>query len=187
VRRLIALFVGLMLSWGLAGCAAPQTRAPQATPYFALSPASLGRELSLQQQLRFTFPRGERSFEAYLESDAQAVRLAAMLGGQTALRIVWDGQDLQVRRADWLPEVVDAAAVLSDLQLVYWPLPALQAALPPGWRLEDSGNARRLWRGDELVTDVLYTDRSAQPRHIRIDHPSLPMRLDIESVSADAS
>ncbi|MFT4172708.1 MAG: DUF3261 domain-containing protein [Rhodocyclaceae bacterium] len=183
----MARFASLTMLMVVAACATQNARPPQTTPHFALSPASLGRELSLQQQLRFSFPRGERSFDAYLESDAKEVRLAAMLSGQTALRIVWDGNNLQVRRADWLPEVVDAAAVLSDLQLVYWPLPALRAALPPGWRLEDSAEGRRLWQGDELVTDVHYSDRASEPRHIRIDHPGLHMRLDIESVSADAS
>ncbi|MFA9440377.1 DUF3261 domain-containing protein [Uliginosibacterium sp. sgz301328] len=185
MRRLI---VALLLPV-LAACSFAPTRPyPGDAPYFALPPASLGRELSLQQQLRFVSPNGgDRTLDAYLEADAAAVRLAAMVSGQTAMRIIWDGNDLTSQRADWLPKTVDAAAVLSDLQLVYWPLPALQAALAPGWSLEDDASSRRLVQGGEVVIEVHYSERSGEARHISIDHPRLGMRLEIESASSTAS
>jgi hypothetical protein len=34
--------------------------------------------------------------------------------------------------------------VLDDLQFALWPLPALRAALPAGWQVEQTDNERRL-------------------------------------------
>ncbi len=74
-------------------------RARQAAPVFRLSPASLGKDLAVQQQLSVT-TRGEtQRVDVLLEVDATAVRLALVTMGQTAARLEWDGHKLSETRA----------------------------------------------------------------------------------------
>ena len=106
----------LLLAAALAGCAAtPRTSLPkvaddcrpdQATPVLRLSPASLGKELAVQQQLSVTTRGQTQRVDVLLEVDATTVRLALVTMGQTAARLEWDGQQLSETRSSWLPAVV---------------------------------------------------------------------------------
>ena len=163
----------------LAGCAghAPHPRDDAASAFaLRLSPASLGRELALQQQLTFRFGDTARMFDGLLEADAGEVRLDIQSLGQSALRLRWDGRDLQQRRADWLPQSVRGEEVLSDLQLANWPVSAIRAGLPDGWTVDETAGVRRLLHGADLIETVRYP----APDRIRIEHAYF--KLDIVSV-----
>ena len=147
-RALIAarFLMALALCLLLANCA---IRNPDAAPLvelpaIRLAPAALERSLALEQQLVFVRDGQRREFDALLEADAAQVRLLVQAMGQSAVRLVWDGQRLDERRAAWLPPQVRGERVLGDLQFALWPLPAVRAALPPGWQVEETGNERRL-------------------------------------------
>lgn len=146
----------------MVGCAVGRPIAPPAVPLLQLAPAELGRELALQQRL--TFIRGERreQIDALLEVDGKEVRLLLHQSGQSALRLYWDGQVLTESRADWLPAELNAARVLSDLQLVHWPIEAIQSQLPAGWRVTRGDGSRLLRAGDELVAQVEYLQAHQQ-------------------------
>lgn len=146
----------LAVSWLLTACAAPRPLALAIPPQVQLSPASLGRTLALQQQLRFSDKSGLQSADALLEVDAEEVRLAIQMAGQSVLRLRWDGKHLQQWRADWLPAAVQGERVLGDLQLAWWPLSEINAALPPGWRLVQSATGRQLSYRTEIVTDIRF-------------------------------
>ena len=145
-----------------------------------LPPAGLGRELALQQQLTFVFGKEQRSLDALLEADPAEVRLAVQATGQSALRLRWDGLKLEQQRASWLPPALRGERVLSDLQLAYWPVEAIRAALPVGWRLDVEGGARQLREGGQDVTTVLYP----APDRIEIDQHRENFRLLIATVPA---
>jgi len=146
-----------------------------------LSPASLGRELALQQQLRFRSGQDQRTFDALLEADAKEVRLDIQATGQSALRLRWDGQRLEQHRATWLPKSVRGEQILGDLQLANWPVPAIRAGLPAGWSLVEDGDSRRLRNGDTTVAIVRYP----APDRIEIEHADF--RLSIVSVPVHQS
>jgi hypothetical protein len=139
-----------LLPLALAGCASTALRAP----LLRLAPQDLGRTLSVQQHLQFT--RGDQvmGVDALLEVDASAVQVALLSLGQTALRLRWDGQQLALQRAPWLPPAVSAEQILSDLQLVLWPIEAITAALPPGWALQNAPEGRSLRYGNTVVSTV---------------------------------
>ena len=67
--------------------------------------------------------------------------------GQVAARLDWDGVTLTENRAPWWPQAVSGSRILSDLQLTLWPVAAIQAALPAGWRLVEAGDVRTLTAG----------------------------------------
>ncbi|HMB57061.1 MAG TPA: DUF3261 domain-containing protein [Arenimonas sp.] len=183
-RLIIASFFALTLT----GCAMhPVTRAPapaiSSQPLLRLSPASLGHALALQQQLSFSFGDQQRSMDALLEVDAQEVRLAVQAMGQSALRLRWDGKALEQSRANWLPPTLQGERVLSDLQLAYWPMAEIQAALPSGWTLSEIQGRRELHHDAQLIATISYPEAN----RIEIDEAVDGYRLSILSVPMDGA
>jgi hypothetical protein len=172
------LLVGSLL---LAACADNAPRESAGAPFnldLQLSPASLGHELALQQQLNFHFGQQQRTLDALLEADPNEVRLEIQSMGQSALRLRWDGKHLEQHRAAWLPPALRGEQVLSDLQLAQWPVSAIRAGLPPGWNLLEDRGSRVLRHGDTTVTTVRY------PAPDRIEIERAGFRLSIVSVAA---
>jgi len=165
---LVSLMAACVLAAGMAGCAttgapnAAERPNPAQAPLLRLSPASLGRTLSLEQQItvQYPSPQGEqtRDMLALLEADAAHTRLAAMAGNQVLARIDWDGHDLRVTRSPWAPPELKPERILSDMQLSLWPVAAIQAALPAGWRIDATGGMRQLRAGAEVVAEIRYPD-----------------------------
>ena len=176
----------LLLAASLA-CASACRHAPSppatialATPMLRLSPSALPQPLSLQQRLTFTHGKRHDVVDAMVESDADGTRLVIHAQGQVALRLDWDGKVLKQQRAPWLPAALDGERVLTDLQLVYWPVAAISAALPAGWTLSEIGDRRELHKDGAVVATVEYP----QPLHARLEQRALGYVLDIESSEA---
>ncbi|KFN42944.1 DUF3261 domain-containing protein [Arenimonas oryziterrae] len=179
MRRLIAaLFLAALASACATAPVAPARAPGDAAPLLHLSPAALGRELALQQHLEFRFGKQEQALDALLEADAQDVRLAIQAMGQSALRLHWDGERLEQTRADWVPSALQAERVLSDLQLAYWPVAEIRAALPAGWTLRETEGVRQLLQDTTVVTEV----RMTAPDRIEITQHRDGYRLVIVSV-----
>lgn len=165
----------------IAGCRhVPSQAATMATPALRLAPSALSQPLSLQQRLTFVHGDRRETVDAMVESDADGTRLVIHAQGQVALRLDWDGSALRQQRAPWLPAQLDGERVLTDLQLVYWPLAAISAALPQGWTLTEEGGARVLRKGDAVAATVEYP----QPQQARLQQHALGYTLDIESSEA---
>lgn len=174
--RLIALLASMAL---LVACATPVVRpAPAlAMPALRLPPSALPQPLALQQRL--SFRRGDKhdTVDALVESDGRQTRLVIHAMGQVALRLDWDGHDLHQQRANWLPAALDGERVLTDLQLVFWPVKAISAALPAGWTLVEENGRRVLRHGNTVIASVDYP----QPLHARLQQHALGYTLDIQS------
>lgn len=156
-RCALALVVAVAAPW-MVGCASaplPTANEPD-SPLLRLAPASLGRTLALQQQLTVAARGQTHRLDVILEADADGVRLALMNLGQTVARLEWDGQKLNETRASWWPAAVKGERILSDLQLVLWPAPAISAALPAGWTLDAREEERVLRREGTVVATVNY-------------------------------
>ena len=171
----------------LGACAAiPAARV--ALPQPRLAPASLAMDVSPGQRLRLSTGGDERApavIDAQLDVDAQALRLAGFSFGRRVLMLVWDGVRLDEQRDARWPAQVAAASVLRDIQFVYAPLAELQAAMPPRWRVSESGGRRELrYRG----MPAIVIDYATMPRWrgaVHLDNRLEGYRLDIET--ADAS
>jgi hypothetical protein len=182
LRRLIAAKT-LADAWG--SCASPPPRAaPRETPQLRLAPALLGHPLNLQQHLTLQAPGRDQQLDVLLEADAQHVQLGVVAMGQVAARLAWDGTTLAEERAPWWPQAVSGSRILSDLQLTLWPVAAIQAALPAGWTLAESGNVRTLSQDGEVVTVITHT----APAVVELDQRREHFKLKIESrASGDAA
>jgi hypothetical protein len=180
-------FIFLVVLVCAAGCVHQLSLAEP--PLLRLSPQSLEREWVAQQALSLTAKGPARYFQAALEVDAHAVRLALLSLGQTAASLHWDGVQLTESRASWLPAQVSFERVLSDLQLVFWPAQAIAQALPAGWSLRVEPQERSVCQGDEIVIQVRYgTTHSSAPNssaaHAHLVHKRLGYQLSVQSMSA---
>jgi hypothetical protein len=182
LRRLIA---AATLAGALGACASsPPRAAPRETPQLRLAPALLGHPLNLQQHLTLQAPGRDQQLDVLLEADAQHVQLGVVAMGQVAARLAWDGTTLAEERAPWWPQAVSGSRILSDLQLTLWPVAAIQAALPAGWTLAESGNVRTLSQDGEVVTVITHT----APAVVELDQRREHFKLKIESrASGDAA
>jgi len=178
VQRLIVLLLTCLL---LAACAG-RTRMPAPAvqlPPLRLAPSALAEPLQLQQKLQFRFGPHQRELDALLEADASMVRLAVQAMGQTGVTLQWDGTHLQQKRAPWLPPQVRGERVLDDLQFALWPLPAIRAALPAGWSVDEVDGVRRLRQGDRDWLLLEHVD----PGHQRLRNLAEGYELDILSIN----
>lgn len=184
MRRLIALAFACLL---LAACASrgPMARPQVELPPLRLSPASLGKPLSLQQRLHFVFGAQQRDLDTLLEADPGEVRLLVQAMGQSGVRLGWDGKELQEQRAPWLPPAVRGERVLDDLQFALWPTEAIRAALPSGWTLQEHDGERSLQHDGQTW---LRASGNAENGNATLENLAEGYRLEIESApSAEPS
>ena len=179
MQRLIAIGA---ISAALGACAsAPPPASARETPQLRLAPALLGHPLELQQHLTLQAPgHDQQQLDVLLEADAQHVQLGVVAMGQVAARLAWDGTTLTEERAPWWPQAVSGARILSDLQLTLWPVAAIQAALPAGWSLSESGDVRTLRQDGEVVTLITRTG----PQVVELEQRREHFKLKIESRAA---
>ena len=148
-----------MLLLGLCGC----VTTPQPTPsrpelLLRLAPATLGRELALTQRITMVRDGDRKSFDALLEVDADAVRVALIAMGQTLGTLTWDGKDFTSRVSTHVPPVVTAERIITDVQLAWWPVDVVRAALPPGFELDEVGGTRTLKKDGARFVTVTSTE-----------------------------
>jgi len=173
-------FLSIALACLIAGCA---TQAPQARLGLKLPPSALGATISLQQHLSVEREGRIDYLDAALEVDDRQLDMIGLAMGQLVMSLHFDGITLTSWRHALLPPQVRGEDVLEDIQLTYWPIDAIRAALPAGWRIEDEGLRRTLWSGD---TEVMTIDYGALPRwsgKVTLSNLRYGYRLTIQSVS----
>lgn len=141
-----AIVFALPAALATAGCAAP---GPLLAP---LAPQTLGSSITVRQQITAHFGDDTRQLQVALKVAPRDLKLIGLTAlGQRLFTLSWNGQRAEVTSAVEPLADIDPAHILADLQLAYWPLPALRAALPADLRLEQYGTARVLWRNDQLL------------------------------------
>lgn len=175
---------GLIAVLLASGCVTTPRPPAEAEFGLRLSPASLGRELQLSQ--RVTVVRGDerRSFDAQLEVDGSAVRIAAVAMGQRVATLVWDGTTLVHEVSVHVPPSVTASRILSDVQLAWWPAEAIRAGLPAGYALEEVKGTRVVTQAGRAFASVSYEGAAPAWKLVRLTQPRFGYVLEIESVEA---
>lgn len=180
VRRVLAPPLWALL--GACAAAAPASRDDPDRLRLALSPASFGHALNLQQQVHVEAQGRTIDFDAVLDIAPDAVTLVGLTFGQRMLTLRYDGATLSEERHSALPAEVRGADILSDVQLALWPAGAVRAALPTGWTLNDEGQRRTLVHDARDVARVAYDGLPRWQGQITLDHVQPPYRLVIRSV-----
>ncbi len=184
----------LTLALMTSGCALAPARAPQ-VPVLHLAPCALNQDLNLVQRLTIkklpdaarVFVSGtEHSLDALLQIDQSSLKLAAFALGQRVLTLSWDGQHLDSSRHALLPVAIDSEAVLRDIQLVYWPAPSIQQALPAHWTIAETGRTRTLSYDQVPEVVVNYSAAPAWTGRAQLDNLAEGYSLEIESSVQDS-
>ncbi len=205
IHRLMWLMLAPLMAAlmaGLAACAQGPAAPRLWLPELRLAPAALGASVSLTQRLTIMtlnplqtsalpdaaqLPQGPQTLDVLLEVDSSLVQLAGFALNQRVLTLSWDGAHLQEQRHALLPAAVDGAHVLRDIQLVYWPLAAISAALPMGWTLEESDQERVLAYQGQAQVRIRYraqiVNQARWNGRIELDNQLEHYRLNIESRS----
>lgn len=122
-----------------------------------LPPATLGADIYATQQLRFTHNQQEQTLLAAITVDARHLRLLGLTPqGQRLINIDYDGSTVQSEQSSHLPFTVSARAVLQQLQLAYWPLPALTKHYRQPWSVLESHCQRQLRLEGKPFITVTY-------------------------------
>jgi hypothetical protein len=155
--RSVLVFIAAFL---LAGCASPTTRVSTAEGSRPLlAPQTLGAERSASQIVRGALGERELAINCVVtvkEGAMTIVGLSAM--GVRIFTIKYDGVATSVENTLPIPPQLTPEKLLADLQLVYWPLAALEKPLAAaGWQISESApGTRRLRRDTQLVAEVHY-------------------------------
>jgi Protein of unknown function (DUF3261) len=157
----------------LAGCAVAP---PQGDVVLRLAPGSLGRELALQQRMTVSSHGRTERLDLAIESDQESVRLAVMDFGQTVMRLEWDGQALKESRATGWPAFITPERVLSDLQLVHWPLESIRPVLPAGWSVDDEAGTRVVRVRGEVAIRIRHSGTD----NAELEHLAAKYRVRLE-------
>ncbi|HTP39201.1 MAG TPA: DUF3261 domain-containing protein [Steroidobacteraceae bacterium] len=148
-----------------------------------LAPASLGQTRQFTQLLRGDYGDTSFSLRCVVSIDDRQLSVIGLTAlGQRAFTLKYDGAQLDEERAPQLPQAIGGVQLLNDLQLVYWPLPALQKAWQTagGEVSEPYPGTRRLKRGGRLVAEVHYA-ADAWSGRVWLRHFDTPYSLFIET------
>lgn len=152
-----------LLALVVSACATTPRQPPPAPEFLLkLSPASLGREVSLNQRITMVRDGDRKSFDALLEVDASEVRVALIAMGQTLGTLTWDGAKFESRVSTHVPPVVTAERIITDVQLAWWPEEAVRAALPAGFSLTETPGQRVLLKDGQPFVTVTWTEGRAR-------------------------
>jgi hypothetical protein len=140
------------------GCAhqprrvSPTSQLPLAAPG-ALSPRSAS------QVIHAAYGPRAMTMRTAIQLDAAGLKVVGVTAtGQRLFTVGWDGKSVTAEKSSLVPDNVEPARVLADVQLALWPLAALQETLR-GRELELSEpfpGVRRLRRGPALIAEVHY-------------------------------
>ncbi len=148
-RFTLILFLLTLLTL-LGGC---QLLAPAAPPLAA----PLHSEHQLEHLLTLTRGDKQLRLRCVLETGNGETRVVALNeAGLVLVQMRQNAQGLTVHRSALLPDTFPAKQVMADIQLIFWPVSAIQATLPTAWSLGVEGDSRTLYHNDQPVTQVHY-------------------------------
>lgn len=166
----------------LAGCAPPR---PLLSP---LPPQTLGTSITVRQQVTAYFDGDRRQLQVALNvapNDLSLIGLTAI--GQRLFTLSWESGHARLHSNIESISKIDPTRILADLQLAYWPLPRLRAALPDDLRLEQYGTARVLWRDGELLWFASSETADRWASTVTLYNARVGYRLTIQPLALDGA
>jgi hypothetical protein len=186
------LLLPLLLPLALAGCRRPAAApgAPAPVVYvapgvpFRLCPPEAGPDLSVTQEVVFTFPDGRRETAlANLENRGGVFDLVASTPlGQTLFVIRLKGREATVEARIKVPGDMDPRVLPALVEFALWPAEAVRAALGPGAGLAEDGPVRTLLRKDKPVWTVTREGQAPPYRRLALDNPAFGLSVRIRTL-----
>jgi hypothetical protein len=145
----------------------------------------LGPTRRIVQQINAFWADREETLLVVLELDNQHIAMAGLSNdGLSLFNLTYDGKTVLSDNSPLLPETVKPEFMLADLQLVYWPLPALEKIMPVGWRLEALENKRLLYINDKKQAEIDYLSPETDwPKVVELVNFQYHYRLRIKTLN----
>lgn len=123
----------------------------------------VGPSRRIVQQITALWPKRKETFLCVLELDKQHIAMAGLTNdGVSLFNLTYDGKTIVSDKSPLLPDPVAPELIITDLQLVYWPVSVLQKNLRASpWRLEVDSNHRRLYYQGVKTVEVNYLSPDA--------------------------
>lgn len=186
-----AFFYAFLSAFALSGCASTaRSPAALASTWPLATPASLGNSLEVAQILRGAFGAREITLQCAVNATSTQLHVVGLTSlGLRVFTIKYDGEHLEAEHAPQVPEFFKPEQLVNDLQLVLWPLSALQQTFAgTQWQVsEPHVGTRRLRRAGELIAEVHYADPNPWSGRAWIVHFDVPYTIGIESRLAQAA
>jgi len=180
-----AFFYALAFVFALCGCAStPHSPAAPASTWPLATPASLGNSLEVTQILRGAFGAREITLQCAVNATSTQLHVVGLTSlGLRVFTIKYDGEHLEAEHASQVPEFFKPEQLVNDLQLVFWPLSALQQTFAgTQWQVtEPHVGTRRPRRAEQLIAEVHYADPDPWTGRAWIVHFDVPYTVGIES------
>ncbi|MCK9395074.1 MAG: DUF3261 domain-containing protein [Methylobacter sp.] len=176
-----------LLGLALSGCTLMPTEEITAKPELMPIAQPLGPSRRIVQQINAVWADRQESLLAVLELDAKHIAMAGLSNdGLSLFNLTYDGKTVVSDKSPLLPEQVAPEFIISDLQLVYWPIAVLQKNLPAEWRLEETDKKRFLYVRDKKQVEVNYLSTDpVWPKAVELVNFQYNYRLHIKTISYD--
>lgn len=139
----------------------------------------------LTQHIVVKHGSSEDTFDALLEIDSKALKMAAIKFGHRIITLSYDGAELQTQVDAMVPKAVDPKRILSDVQMVYWSLEAINRALPTGYTMTEQAlighTQRQLKRGDQVLIEIDYAEGQHPWQNVSLTHHLYHYSMQIHS------
>jgi len=180
---IIAIFLSIILS----SCTLMQPQQSTYKPELMPIARPLGPPRRIVQQINAVWADRQESLLAVLELDAKHIAMAGLSNdGLSLFNLTYDGRTVKSDKSPLLPEQVAPEFIISDLQLVYWPVAELQKILPAEWRLEVAENKRILIVRNKKQVEVNYLSPDpVWPKSVELVNFQYNYRLNIKTISYD--
>jgi hypothetical protein len=118
----------------------------------------VGPSRRVVQQITVQWSNHKETFLCVLELDKQHIAMAGLTNdGVSLFNLTYDGKTIVSDKSPLLPDPVTPELIITDLQVVYWPVSVLQKNLRASpWRLEVDANHRRLYYQGIKTVEVNY-------------------------------
>ena len=180
---------GILLLWlGLSGCASQEPlKDVSSRPELMPIAQPLGPARRIVQQINAVWADREESLLVVLELDAKHIAMAGLSNdGLSLFNLTYDGNTVTADKSPLLPESVNPEFIITDLQLVYWPLATLKKKLPAEWRLEETDKKRILTVRNKKQVEVTYLSPDpVWPKAVELVNFQYHYRLYIKTLSYD--
>ena len=187
--QLRAAVLFFSLSALLSSCAL--LRQPDESKQAVLMPMAppVGPSRRVVQQITALWPDRKETLLCVLELDKQRIAMAGLTNdGVSLFNLTYDGKTLVLDKSPLLPDSVAPEFIISDLQLVYWPVSVLQKKLhATSWRLEVDKSQRRLYYQGNKMAEVNYLVPDATwAKSVELINYRHNYRLQIKTISYEA-
>jgi hypothetical protein len=183
-RRALAVTLLAFIAPFMGGCAhavrgtEASMQPPLAAPH-ALSPRSAS------QVIHAAYGDRALTMRTAIQLDAANLKVIGVTAtGQRLFTVGWDGKTVTAEKSALVPDNVDPARVLADVQLALWPLAALQETLR-AQQFEVSepfAGVRRLSRGETLIAEVHYAAADPWASRLWLVNFELDYSLTIDTI-----